>query len=125
MAHRDALARVGHLVVSPLVLAELDYLLTQRIGLAASLNALDFIARRTEARCFTVPDSAPHLRGAIAVMHGYADADSGAGVGLAHAMNVALAAACETSDMFTTDRHFRMMRPLTGHPAFRLFPDDL
>ncbi|WP_323183275.1 type II toxin-antitoxin system prevent-host-death family antitoxin [Streptomyces sp. NBC_00038] len=40
-AHRDALARVGHLVVSPLVLAELDYLLTQRIGLTASLNALD------------------------------------------------------------------------------------
>jgi predicted nucleic acid-binding protein len=123
--HRTALARVGHLVVSPLVLTELDYLLTRRIGLAASLNALDFIARQAEARRFTVPDTAPHLRGAIAVMRGYADADSGAGVGLADAMNVALAAAYETADMFTTDRHFRMMRPLTGHPAFRLLPDDL
>jgi predicted nucleic acid-binding protein len=29
-AHRAALARVGHLVVSPMVLTELDYLLTGR-----------------------------------------------------------------------------------------------
>ncbi|MFD4974760.1 hypothetical protein [Streptomyces sp. NPDC058424] len=41
------------------------------------------------------------------------------------AMNVALAAAFRTVDLFTTDRHFRTMRPLTGQPAFRLLPDDL
>jgi hypothetical protein len=58
-------------------------------------------------------------------MRGYADADGGARVGLADAMNVALAAAFQTADMFTTDGHFRMMRPLTGQPAFRLLPDDL
>jgi hypothetical protein len=40
-------------------------------------------------------------------------------------MNVALAAAYGTAAMFTTDRHFRMVRPLTGHTAFRLLPDDL
>ncbi|MFJ9003729.1 hypothetical protein [Streptomyces canus] len=83
------------------------------------------IATQTEARRFTVPDAAPHLRGAIAIMHGYADADSEPGVGLAYAMNAALAAAYEMADMFTTDRHFRMMRRLTRHPAFRLLPDDL
>jgi hypothetical protein len=82
------------------------------------------IATQTEARRFTVPDAVPHLRGAIAVMRGYADADSEPGVGLAYAMNAALAAAYEMADMFTTE-HFRMMRPLTGHPAFRLLPDDL
>ncbi len=56
---------------------------------------------------------------------GYADADGGGGIGLADAMNVALAAVYGTDLMFTTDRHFRMVRPLTGHQAFRLLPDDL
>ncbi|MGX4688761.1 hypothetical protein [Streptomyces sp. JNUCC 63] len=51
--------------------------------------------------------------------------DGGAGVGLVDAMNVVLAAAFRTVDLFTADRHFRMMRPLTGRPAFRLRPDDL
>jgi uncharacterized protein len=122
--HKDALARMGHLVVSPMVLAELDYLLTRRIGVGAAMNALDFIARQSEACRFTIPDTGSHLRTAMAVMRGYADTDSGNGVGLADAMNVALAASYRTADMFTTDRHFRIMRPLTGHPAFRLLPDD-
>ncbi|WP_221360199.1 PIN domain-containing protein [Streptomyces beigongshangae] len=124
-AHRAALARTGHLVVSPMVLTELDYLLTSRIGSAAAMHALDFIAGQTEARRFGIPDTAPHLRTAMAVMRGYADADRGAGVGLADAMNVALAAAFQTADIFTADGHFRMMRPLTGQPSFRLLPDDL
>jgi len=122
-AHREALARTGHLVVSSMVLTELDYLLTSRIGPAAAMNALDFIAGQAEVRRFEIPDTAPHLRSAMAVMRGYAD--GGAGVGLVDAMNVALASAFQTADMFTTDSHFRMMRPLTGQPAFRLLPDDL
>ncbi|WP_055563155.1 PIN domain-containing protein [Streptomyces atriruber] len=124
-AHRAALAHVGHLVVSPMVLTELDYLLTERVGARASMTALDFIARQAEARRFEIPDTAPHLRGAMAVMRGYGDAAGGKGVGLADAMNVALAAAFRTADMLTSDVHFRMMRPLTARGAFRLLPDDL
>lgn len=124
-AHRSALAMTGHLVVSPMVLTELDFLLTTRMSSSAAMNALDFIARQAEARRFEIPDTAPHLRSAMAVMRGYAEADGGDGVGLADAMNVALAAAYRTADIFTTDRHFRMMRPLAGQPAFRLLPDDL
>ncbi|MFJ9242925.1 PIN domain-containing protein [Streptomyces sp. NPDC101776] len=124
-AHREALAQTGHLVVSSMVLTELDCLLTSRVGPAAAMNALDFIAGQAEALRFEIPDTAPHLRSAMAVMRGYADADGGAGVGLVDAMNVALASAFQTADMFTTDGHFRMMRPLTGQPAFRLLPDDL
>lgn len=124
-AHRAALAHVGHLVVSPMVLTELDYLLTERVGARASMTALDFIARQAEARRFEIPDTAPHLRGAMAVMRGYGDAAGGKGVGLADAMNVALAAAFRTADMLTSDVYFRMMRPLTAHGAFRLLPDDL
>ncbi|MEU5581198.1 PIN domain-containing protein [Streptomyces huasconensis] len=124
-AHKDALARVGHLVVSPMVLTELDYLLTERVGAAASMTALEFIARQAETRRFEIPEVAPHLRGAMAVMRGYADAAGGKGVGLADAMNVTLAASFQTADMLTSDTHFRMMRPLTAHGAFRLLPEDL
>lgn len=38
---------------------------------------------------------------------------------------IALAAACRTDVIFTSDQHFRMIRPLTGHKAFRLLPDDI
>jgi predicted nucleic acid-binding protein len=49
-AHREALARAGHLVVSSMVLTELGSLLTSRIGPAATMNALDFIAGQAGAR---------------------------------------------------------------------------
>lgn len=123
--HRQALGDIGHLVVSPMVLAELENLITERRGADAASTALEFIAKQADARRFEVPDTAPHLRTAIAVMRAYQDADGGKGVGLTDAMNVALAAAYQTAALFTTDRHFRMMRPLTGHDGFRLLPDDL
>lgn len=41
---------------------------------------------------------------AAAVAEGYADADGGKGIGLADAMNVALAAVYRTEVMFTTGR---------------------
>jgi hypothetical protein len=31
----------------------------------------------------------------------------------------------QTVDLFTTDSHFRMLRQLTGKPAFQLLPEDL
>ncbi|MDQ8701124.1 PIN domain-containing protein [Streptomyces sp. LHD-70] len=123
--HREALAAIGHLIVSPMVLAELDYLITARGGPRQALTAARFIERHVATRRFEVPPVAEHLSTAIAVAEGYADADGGKGIGLTDAMNVALAAAYRTEAIFTTDRHFRMARPLTGHKAFRLLPDDL
>ncbi|RBM22121.1 PIN domain-containing protein [Streptomyces sp. PT12] len=123
--HKKALATVSHLVVSPMVLAELDYLITTRAGARKALAAARFIERATATRRFEIPAVIAHLSAALAVAEGYADADGGKGIGLTDAMNVALAAAYRTDSMFTTDRHFRMIRPLTGHPAFRLLPDDL
>jgi predicted nucleic acid-binding protein len=123
--HRKALATIRHLVISPLVLGELDYLISTRSGAEAAITALRFIDRYTAARRFEIPDLAPHMGTALAAMEGYHDADQGRGVGLADAMNVALAAAHRTDSIFTTDKHFRIMRPLTGHVAFRLLPDDM
>ncbi|EST32422.1 twitching motility protein PilT [Streptomycetaceae bacterium MP113-05] len=124
-AHKKALGSIAHLVISPLVLAELDYLIASRAGAEKSIAAMRFVERYTATRRFEVPDVAPHLSAAIAVMEGYRDADQGRGVGFADALNVVLAAAYRTDRVFTTDRHFRMMRPLTGHAAFRMLPDDL
>lgn len=77
---------------------------------------------RIEVRRYAVPDIAPQLRTAHAVMEQYADLE----VGLTAATNVALAAAYGTDSVFTLDRrHFRTLRPLTGHDAFRLLPDDV
>ena len=100
-------------------------MIATRAGTRKALAAARFIERNTATRRFEVPPLSPHLSTAIAVAEGYADADGGKGIGLTAAMNVALAAAFHTDAILTTDRHFRMIRPLTGHPAFRLLPDDL
>ncbi|MEU7582005.1 PIN domain-containing protein [Streptomyces sp. NPDC041068] len=123
--HKHAFTTVEHLVISPLVLAELDYMITARSGVQQALTAARFIEANTARRRFEIPDIAPQLNTAIAIADGYKGADSGKGVGLTDAMNVALAAAYRTNVMFTSDRHFRMIRPLTGHQAFQLLPDDL
>ncbi|MEU3620380.1 PIN domain-containing protein [Streptomyces sp. NPDC006872] len=123
--HTAALARIGHLVVSPLVLAELDYFLCERSGSRAAGIALDFIAKQADLRRFEIPDVGPHFRTAVSVAEGYRDLDGGKGVGLTDAMNAALAAAYRTDAVFTTDKHFRVIRPLTRHDAFRLLPEDL
>lgn len=122
--HRKALAGIRHLVISPLVLCELDYLLSRRAGARKAVTALRFIERHCATRRFEIPDIAPHMTSALAVQEDYLDIDQGRGVGLAAAMNVALAAAYHTDSLFSSDRHFRVLRPLTGHSAFRLLPED-
>jgi hypothetical protein len=47
-------------------------------------------------------------------------------IGLPDAMNVVLAREFRTDVIATLDRrHFRMLRPMTKHDAFRLLPDDI
>ena len=121
-ACRTALSRCGHAVISPLVLAEMDYLVTSRVGQAAAFNALDYIARKTALGRFQVPEVEPHLYAARAVMQTYADLD----IGLTDAMNVVLAREFRTNALATLDRkNARAIRPLTAHEAFHLLPDDL
>ncbi|MEU5087845.1 PIN domain-containing protein [Streptomyces sp. NPDC021356] len=124
-SHRKALAGISHLVVSPMVLAELDHLVATRAGADKAVMAARFVERHVVTRRFEVPSVGEHLSAAIAVAEGYRDTDGGEGIGLTDAMNVALAAAYRTEAMFTSDAHFRMIRPLTGHKAFRLLPEDL
>lgn len=118
-ACRKAVADASHLVVSPLVLAELDYLLSTRIGPEAAQLALGHIRDQAAVRRYAVPEIEPHLSTALVTMRRYPQ------IGLTDTMNVVMAAEYRTDAILTLDRrHFRMVRPLTGHTAFRLWPDD-
>ncbi|MGY1544157.1 PIN domain-containing protein [Streptomyces sp. MN6] len=118
-ACRKAVADASHLVVSPLVLAELDYLLSTRVGPQAAQVALAHVRDQAAVRRYAVPEIEPHLSTALVIMRRYP------AIGLTDTMNVVMAAEYRTDAILTLDRrHFRMVRPLTGHTAFRLWPDD-
>jgi predicted nucleic acid-binding protein len=121
-ACRKALKSVGHLVVSPLVLAELDYLASTGVSPKAAMEVLEDILDRQATGRFEVPEVGQHLAAARVVMKRHAALN----IGLTDAVNVALAAEFRTDVIFAVDRrHFRAIRPLTDHAAFRLLPDDL
>jgi predicted nucleic acid-binding protein len=107
----------GPLLLSPFVLAEMDYLLTTRVGRGAELALLSEIARgayRLE------PFSAQDVARAVAVIERYPDLE----VGLADASVVVLANRYDTLDVLTLDeRHFRVLRGVRDLP-FRLLPAD-
>ena len=96
-------------LLSPFVLAELDYLLATQVGSPAQLALLDEVARgayRLE------PFGAIDVAAARDVAARYAD------------LGVGLAARHDTRDVLTLDeRHFRAMRAL-DRKRFRLLPAD-
>ena len=117
---RAGIAQTGHLVVSPCVLTEFDYLVATRQGPGPAAAALDYIAGRVAAGRWEVPGIAPMLLAADTVLGDYPQ------IGLADAMTVVLAREFRTDVIATLDRrHFRMIRPMTRHDAFRLLPDDV
>jgi uncharacterized protein len=119
-AVREGIAQAGHLVVSPCVLTELGYLIATRQGPPAAGAILRHVASRVAAGRWEVPGIGPFLLAAHAVLEDYP------AVGLADAMNVVLARELRTNVVATLDhRHFRVIRPLTRHSAFRLLPADV
>jgi predicted nucleic acid-binding protein len=119
-AIREGIGQTGHLVVSPCVLAEFDYLVATRHGPDPARSALGYMNGRAATGRWEVADLGPHLVAAHAVLGDYP------AIGLTDAINVVLAREYRTDVIATLDRrHFRMIRPLTRHPAFRLLPDDV
>jgi uncharacterized protein len=117
-AAKETLGRtVGPLILSPFVLAELDYLLARRVGREAELALLQEVAKETyRLAAFSIGDVAEASR--IMVQH--ADLR----VSLADASNVVLADRHDTLDVLTLDeRHFRTLRGPGGRP-FRVLPAD-
>jgi uncharacterized protein len=119
-AVRKGIAQAGHLVVSPCILAELDYLVATRQGPPAAGAIIRYVAGRVAAGRWEVPGIGPLLLAAHAVLEDYP------AIGLADAMNVVLAREFRTDVIATLDhRHFRVIRPLTPHTAFRILPADV
>jgi uncharacterized protein len=120
---RTALRRASATVVSPLVIAEVEHIMTRNINRNAAHQAIDWLLAQERTQRVLVPElAAPALRRARMVQGKY----SALRLDLADSVNVVLAAEFETDCVLTVDRRdFRVIRPLTHHLAFRLLPDDL
>jgi uncharacterized protein len=105
----------GPFVVSPYVVAELDYLLATRRGVNAQLAAL----RELTGGAWTLPCCDDNeVRRAGDVVERYRDQN----IGIADASMVILAGRFKTDRILTLDhRHFRVLRTVTGK-SFALVP---
>lgn len=121
-AAAKALDSAGYVIISPLALAEIDYVVTARASRWAADQVLDKVRARVQAGRATLAGVDARVLGtALSVRRRY----EGLRLDLADAVNVALAADHRTSTILTLDRRdFRAVRPLTGQAAFRLLPDD-
>ena len=104
-------------VVSPFVLAELDYLIASRVGQEAQMALIDEVARGAYQLELFSSEDVSHAR---RIMEKYADLR----IGLADASVVVLAHRHRALELLCTDeRHFRALRGTSGKP-FRLLPFD-
>jgi hypothetical protein len=119
--HRECatslLAATPPLLLSPFVLAELDYLLMRHLGMSTQTALLNEIARGVyQLELFGPADIAR----ANAVLSRYADLE----IGLADASIVVLAERHDTTEVLTLDeRHFRALR-VGKRKRFKLLPFD-
>lgn len=104
------------LIVSPYVVAELDYLLATRLGVAAELAVLSELA----SGAYHLADiDAETLSAVTDVVERYRDQ----GIGATDASLVVMADRYRTRSILTLDRlHFDVLRPLGGG-RFRVLPD--
>lgn len=119
--HRRAAVTLGQsqgpLLLSPFVLAELDYLLGRRVGRHAQQGLLHEVA----AGAYQLePFSEADVGRAQKIIDRYADL----GIGLADASIVVLAERFSCLELLTLDeRHFRTVRGARDRP-FRILPAD-
>jgi hypothetical protein len=119
--HRECAASLGAaspaLLLSPFILAELDYLLMRHIGQHAQTALLEEVARGAyQLEQFDAADVAR----AREIIAKYADLE----IGLADASIVVLAERYATSEVLTLDqRHFRALR-VGQRKRFKVLPFD-
>jgi predicted nucleic acid-binding protein len=121
-AARSAFQRASVTVISPLVFAEIEHIMTRNINRIAGHEAIDWLLAQERTKRVLLPElTATALRRARMIQGRYAALR----LDLADSVNVVLAAEYETDCILTLDRRdFRAVRPLTQHRAFRLLPDD-
>ncbi len=120
-AVRDLLDRADQPpIVSPLVMAEIDYMVLDKAGVDAEIDVIDDLT----SGAYDLPElDLDDLRSARQLVAKHRDLK----IGLTDAVNVVLAERFETNEILTTDqRHFRAITPLSRRfAAFRLLPSDL
>ena len=110
-------AAVEPLVVSPYVVAELDYLIATRVGVEAEIAVLQELAGGAYEHA---PFGSDDLAACAQIVGRYRDQ----AIGVTDASLVVLANRYRTRTILTLDqRHFRTLRPLTGG-RFTLLPDN-
>jgi predicted nucleic acid-binding protein len=105
-------------ILSPFIIAELDYLILKYGGIDAEITFLEDLETGSyELATFEYHDMSEARR----VVERYRDLR----IGLADASLVVLAERYDTRDLLTLDeRHFRAMRPTTRR-SFRILPADV
>ncbi|WP_431949615.1 PIN domain-containing protein [Nocardia lijiangensis] len=119
---RAVLQQAALTCVSPLVLLEIEHVLTRNVNRDAAYGVNDWLLAQERTGRIEIPEvSAAVLRTARKVQHQYIALR----LDLTDATNIALAESYETADVLTLDRRdFRAVTPLTCHDAFRVLPDD-
>lgn len=119
--HRQTVEAMRHVeppyLLSPFVLAELDHLISTRVGPAEQYALLAEVA----SGAFRLVDfKSDQVSSALSVIRKYADFQ----IGLADASLVVLADTFKTRRILTLDeRHFRVLRGADQRP-FEIFPID-
>ena len=107
----------GPFILSPFVLAELDYLVAKLANVETELRLLHEVASGAYGL-------APFLAGDVQEANSLIEQYSDLGIGLADASIVVLARRHRTRDVLTLDeRHFRTLTGL-GERSFRILPAD-
>ncbi len=119
-AHGEATASLQAarppMLISPFVLAELDYLLATRVGEAARASLLEEVQRGAYV---LEPMTGADVGRALTIVKRHADL----GISLADASIVVLAERHRVRDVLTLDeRHFRVLQ--AGGKPLRLLPAD-
>lgn len=100
-------------VISPLVLAEIDYLAHRYLGSHAALTMLGEL----QELATVVPVDNEDFRTAIGQIVRYRDMV----IGLTDAMNVVVAGRFKVTTLFSLDGHYRAVTPMSGG-SFTLLP---
>jgi uncharacterized protein len=123
--HGDAVEVMEHelLVVSPMVLTELDHLVHRAIGWHAAMQVMEALQDRISGGRYKLADLRP---ADLVTAHDVRLKYEALRLDLADAVGVVLADRHRTDRIFTLDqRDFRAITPLTpGFQAFRLIPAD-
>jgi len=122
-AARQVMDTAGLVVVAPPVFAELDHLVGGRFGKDAAGTVIDQILTKARSGRYAVGETGVDvLTEARLLQQRYRDLR----LDLTDAVITVLAREYATDAVLTLDRKgFRTIRPLSGHTAFRLLPDDL